>query len=59
LLQSTWIIEGSRPRRYYQISAVGSQVLETLSTDWKNLNLLMVNLLGNVPNTNGGRNETD
>jgi PadR family transcriptional regulator PadR len=59
LLQSTWIIEGSRPRRYYKISAVGSQVLETLSTDWKNLNLLMVNLLGNVPNTNGGRNETD
>jgi PadR family transcriptional regulator PadR len=59
LLRSTWIIEGSRPRRYYQISAVGSQVLETLSTDWRNLNLLMVNLLGNVPNTNGGRNETD
>jgi len=59
LLESSWILEGTRPRRYYKISAVGSQVLASLSEDWKNLNLVMENLLGLVPNKNGGKNELD
>jgi PadR family transcriptional regulator PadR len=59
LLQSTWIIEGTRPRRYYVISPEGIQVLESLTADWKDLNVVMENLLGNMPVINGGKNEPD
>jgi DNA-binding PadR family transcriptional regulator len=59
LMKSSWIIEGTRPRRYYQVSAEGSQVLEALSAEWKNLNTVMENLLGDQPANNGGKNEPD
>ncbi len=59
LLQSSWIIEGTRPRRYYQVSAEGIQVLEALSAEWRNLNMVMENLLGAQPVNDGGKNESD
>ena len=34
LLQSEWNVEGSRPRRYYQLSPAGAEVLQGLSQDW-------------------------
>ena len=34
LLQSEWNVEGSRPRRYYQLSPAGAEVLRGLSKDW-------------------------
>jgi PadR family transcriptional regulator PadR len=34
LLQSDWNTEGSRPRRYYQMSEQGKQVLQALKSDW-------------------------
>jgi PadR family transcriptional regulator PadR len=37
LLQSEWSVEGSRPRRYYVISLAGTQVLENLTKDWREL----------------------
>jgi DNA-binding PadR family transcriptional regulator len=37
LLQSEWNVEGSRPRRYYVISPDGTQVLESLTKDWREL----------------------
>jgi PadR family transcriptional regulator PadR len=37
LLESEWNVEGSRPRRYYVISPVGTQVLEGLTKDWREL----------------------
>jgi DNA-binding PadR family transcriptional regulator len=37
LLDSEWNVEGSRPRRYYQISASGSELLQTLTEEWQNL----------------------
>jgi DNA-binding PadR family transcriptional regulator len=37
LLQSEWNVEGSRPRRYYVISPEGTQVLEGLTKDWRDL----------------------
>lgn len=49
LLESSWILEEARPRRYYVISEQGSRILEILSQEWKNLNQLMEKLLGNVP----------
>ncbi|MBT1450340.1 PadR family transcriptional regulator [Glaciecola sp. XM2] len=38
LLDSEWKHAEGRERRYYQLSEVGSQVLEQLSADWRNMN---------------------
>jgi DNA-binding PadR family transcriptional regulator len=47
LLQSAWDVEGSRPRRYYQISPAGKRVLEALVADWRSLITVMENLIEN------------
>ena len=41
LLQSTWNVDGSRPRRYYEISEMGSLVLKKLTTEWHSLTDIM------------------
>lgn len=45
LLQSEWDVEGSRPRRYYVISAAGHQLLNLLYEDWGQLVKVMDVLL--------------
>ena len=45
LLVSEWNVEESRPRRYYQLSAKGYEVLSQLSSEWEKLNLTIVELL--------------
>ena len=45
LLNSEWNTEGSRPRRYYQISSEGSQVLGNLTEEWRKLTDVMEKLL--------------
>jgi len=37
LLESKWIVDGSRPRRYYRLSAPGTQVFEQLLEQWNKL----------------------
>jgi DNA-binding PadR family transcriptional regulator len=37
LLQSEWVVEESRPRRYYKISLAGAQVYAELKAEWKDL----------------------
>jgi PadR family transcriptional regulator PadR len=37
LLESEWNVEGSRPRRYYVLSAAGRQLLGLLQEDWEQL----------------------
>jgi PadR family transcriptional regulator PadR len=37
LLESEWNVEGPRPRRYYQISSAGEQLLEMLVEEWRTL----------------------
>ena len=37
LLHSTWKLEGSRPRRYYQLNKLGEETLSVLSSDWAEL----------------------
>jgi PadR family transcriptional regulator, regulatory protein PadR len=49
LLQSSWILEGSRPRRYYQISENGLVVLASLSADWRDLNQVIEKILAEKP----------
>ena len=45
LLESEWNVEGSRPRRYYQISSMGEQLLQVLKVDWQELVGIMEGLL--------------
>ena len=45
LLESEWNVEGSRPRRYYQISSMGEQLLRVLTVDWQELVEIMEGLL--------------
>ena len=48
LLESEWNVEGSRPRRYYQISPEGSKTLQDLAGDWRNLTEVMEKLLAGM-----------
>lgn len=45
LLDSEWNVEGSRPRRYYQISADGLKVLDVLQVEWEKLVDVMKGML--------------
>lgn len=45
LLQSEWNVEGSRPRRYYQISPLGETLLIALKDEWQALNKNMTSIL--------------
>jgi PadR family transcriptional regulator PadR len=47
LLQSHWDTEGSRPRRYYEISRAGSELLPALSKEWRDLAAVLNKLLPN------------
>ena len=37
LLASSWELADARPRRYYQLSDLGGQVLERLLTQWREM----------------------
>jgi DNA-binding PadR family transcriptional regulator len=45
LLESEWNVEGSRPRRYYQVSGLGAELLKKLAEDWQQLVSVMDKLL--------------
>jgi PadR family transcriptional regulator, regulatory protein PadR len=45
LLQSAWRVEGDRPRRYYVISAEGSQVLPRLKQEWASIVAMLNKML--------------
>jgi len=45
LLTSEWNVEGSRPRRYYQISSDGQRLLDELTIEWKELSTIIQKLL--------------
>jgi len=45
LLISEWNVEESRPRRYYQLSDKGNDVLKKLSDEWAALNRVIENLI--------------
>ncbi len=37
LLESEWVTEDPRPRKYYRINSTGEAVLERLKTEWSSL----------------------
>jgi DNA-binding PadR family transcriptional regulator len=45
LLASTWDTTESRPRKYYQISLLGQEVLEDLTKLWQQTNDIMQKML--------------
>ena len=55
LLLSQWNVEGSRPRRYYELSPEGAAVLHSLSMDWYELIGIMDELL--APTLGEGKDE--
>ena len=58
LLQGEWNVEGSRPRRYYEISPAGSSLLELLKAEWRDLTTVMDGLLDGT-SMRGENNESD
>jgi DNA-binding PadR family transcriptional regulator len=48
LLQSEWNTEGSRPRRYYVISAEGTKTLQNLTEEWREITTVMEKLLAGI-----------
>lgn len=54
LLVSEWDMGESRPRKYYQISPTGREVLDTLRGDWFETVTVMHNMLQET--TNDGHN---
>ncbi len=46
LLESTWSVEGPRPRRYYVLSEAGRETLQGLKQEWYDLSNAVNHLLG-------------
>ena len=45
LLDEEWSTEGSRPRKYYQITAAGREARKTLRTQWDEMSAVLETLL--------------
>ena len=45
LVDSSWSVEEARPRRYYQLSEFGGEILKALTAEWRQMNVIMENLL--------------
>lgn len=45
LVDSSWSVEEARPRRYYQLSGMGETILKALTEEWRQMNVIMENLL--------------
>jgi DNA-binding PadR family transcriptional regulator len=47
LLESDWEVTGTRPRRYYELSKKGHEMLVCLTEEWNKLAGVVSNLLDN------------
>ena len=45
LLESSWNVEGARPRRYYALNPAGGQLLASLTLEWRQLTAIMQSIL--------------
>jgi len=45
LLDSNWVLEESRQRRYYVLSIFGKEILEKLTKEWNDMDSVMSRLL--------------
>lgn len=49
LLESRWDVDGPRPRKYYRLSRAGTEVLQALAEEWRELVAVMEGLLDGSP----------
>ena len=54
LLDSEWVVTGSRPRRYYRLNGTGQEVLDTLVHEWQNMVEAIDQLLEKTEDTTDG-----
>lgn len=47
LLDSEWVLEDTRPRRYYVINDNGKLVLSSLAKEWKEMNNIILSIMEN------------
>lgn len=47
LLESSWRVEESRPRRYYRLSSFGKKVLNAMTDEWSQIKNVVDELLFN------------
>lgn len=47
LLEEEWVVEGSRPRKYYRLAPAGRQAREVLRAQWDELTAVLGALLAN------------
>jgi len=55
LLESSWRVEESRPRRYYQLNRFGEKVLKEMSAEWSRIKTAIDKILldqKETPNAN-------
>ena len=45
LLQSSWLLEGTRPRRYYMLNDAGKEVLALLTAEWQSVTTVLSKIL--------------
>jgi DNA-binding PadR family transcriptional regulator len=45
LLSSSWRLEDARPRRYYEISPAGQEILPKLIQEWESMVQMMGHML--------------
>jgi DNA-binding PadR family transcriptional regulator len=50
LLTAEWETSGTKPRKYYMLSAAGEEVYATLREEWENLQISVKNLIGRGKN---------
>ena len=51
LIRSAWVLEESRPRKYYEITDKGKAVLAVEKEQWKQVNAVLEQLWGSQPST--------
>lgn len=56
LLEEEWNVEGARPRKYYQLTEVGTQARDRLREQWNDMSAVLERLFTQDP---GDRNGSD
>lgn len=51
ILQSSWDVESTKPRKYYELSSYGKEIYEKLCTQW----ITMTDSISKLINVDGGK----
>lgn len=59
LLESSWNVEGTRPRKYYQLSPAGARMYEALTGQWAELVEVLGRMVEDSRGAGGDTNEPE